>query len=290
VRIFRNYKLLLGLLLWGIPVYLLLPPIFNTPDDGDGAVLHDDAGMAVVSRVADRPTHTFEDYRAIWEQNVFRTGKSESPAKEATVVEIPLSDGGLGLKLVGTAVMENSGKSFATIQHLDTGLQESCREGSRLDRVVIKKILQDEVIIEAGGDEMILSMDPFRAIGKNRVMIAKDSQTTRNVSASAYPARLNREEVSREYPDYLSFMKTAGIESQFHAGSPGGILVRNIDARGLFGKIGLQDGDVIKEINGEPLIGSADAVKIYDRLKHGGRVNLEIQRGKESMRLRLYVG
>jgi type II secretory pathway component PulC len=290
VRIFRNYKLLLGLLLWSIPVYFLLPPIFNTPDDGDGAVLHDEAGMAAVSRVVDRPTHTFEDYRAIWEQNVFKTGKGESPAKEAAVDEVPLADGGVGLKLVGTAVMENPGKSFATIQHLDTGLQETYWEGSRLGRVLIKKIMQDQVIIDAGGEEMILSMDPFRAIGKGRVIIAKEPPTPRNVSASAYPARLNREEVAREYPDYPSFLKTAGLDSQFQAGSAGGILIRNIDAQGVFGKMGLQEGDVIKEVNGEPLVSSADAVKIYDRLKHGGRLNLEVQRGKESMRLRLYVG
>ena len=287
---FRNYKLLLGLLLWGIPVYFLLPPIFNAPYDGDGAVLPKDAATSVVPQAVDRPTHTFEDYRAIWEQNVFRTGKGESPAKEATVDEVPLADGGLDLKLVGTAVMENPGRSFATIQHLDTSLQETYWEGSRLGRVLIKKIMQDQVIIDAGGEEMILSMDPFRAIGKGRVMIAKEPPSTRIVSASAYPARLNREEVARKYPDYPSFMKTAGIDSQFQAGSAGGILIRNIDAQGLFGKMGLQEGDVIKEVNGEPLISSADAVKIYDRLKHGGRLNLEVQRGKDSMRLRLYVG
>lgn len=287
---FRNYKLLLGLLLWGIPAYLLLASILDTHEIGDGAVLPEDQGLAVVSRVVDRPKHALGDYRAIWEQNVFKTGKSESPAKEATVDEVPLADAGLGLKLVGTAVMEDSGKSLATIQHLDTGLQESCWEGSGLGRVLIKKIMQDQVIIETGGDEMILSMDPFRVIGKSRVMIAKDSPVMRNVSAPAYPARLNREEVTREYPDHLSLMNAARIETQLQEGRPGGILVRNIDAHGLFGKIGLQEGDVIKEINGEALVASGDAVKIYNRLKHGGRVNLEVQRGKDSVRLRFYVG
>jgi type II secretory pathway component PulC len=267
-----------------------LPSIFNAPDAGDGAVIPEDQSTAVVAQGVDRSIHTFEEYRAIWEQNIFKTGTSESPAKEAKFDEEPVADADLGLKLVGTAVMENPGRSLATIQHLDTGLQETYWEGSRLDRVLIKKIMPDQVIIQAGADEMILSMDPFRAIGKGRVMIAKEPPSTRDVSASAYPARLQREEVAREYPDYTSFMKTAGIGGQFQAGSAGGILIRKIDAQGLLGKMGLQEGDVIKEVNGEPLVSSADAVKIYDRLKHGGRLNLEVQRGNESMRLRLYVG
>jgi len=289
VRGLRRYRLVFFLLIYGAFLYVLVPPIFDTHETGDPPALPEDASLAVVSRAVDRPTRALEDYRAIWEQNVFRTGKSESAAKESTVDEIPTANSNVGLRLVGTVVVENSGKSLAMIAHEDTGLQESYWEGSRLGSVLIKRILQDQVIIDLGGDEMILSTDPFRAIGKNRVMMAQDSPGTRNAFASAYPARLNREEVTTALPDYLSFVKAVKIRTVFEAGRPDGILIYKIDPDGLFGKIGLEDGDVIKAVNGESLAVSMDAVEIYNRLKHGGRTTLSVQRGEENGELQFDV-
>lgn len=290
MRNFRKYRLLLVLLFFGVFIYFLVPPILNAQETGEGAVLPNDEGSEVVEPEAEGPAGSSEGYRSIEEQNVFGKAQDEAPAKEDTVTEIPRADVNLRLRLVGTAVIENSGKSLAVLEHEDTGLQEACWEGSRLGRVLIKKILQGKVIVDAGGGEMILSKHGLRTIGKGDVMIAKDSLRTVNVSASAYPPRLDRKEMARDFPDYLSFMNTVSTKTHFQAGSTGGILIYNIDPDGLFGKMGLQDGDVINAVNGESLAAPPDAVKIYDRLKHGGRVNLAVQRGEERLQLRFYVG
>ena len=290
MRNFRKYRLLFVLLFFSVFIYFLVPPILNAQETGEGAVLPNDEGSEVVEPEAEGPAGSSEGYRSIEEQNVFGKAQDEAPAKEATVTEIPRADVNLRLRLVGTAVIENSGKSLAVLEHEDTGLQEACWEGSRLGRVLIKKILQGKVIVDAGGGEMILSKHRLRTIGKGDVMIAKDSLRTVNVSASAYPPRLDRKEIARDFPDYLSFMNTVSTKTHFQAGSTGGILIYNIDPDGLFGKMGLQDGDVINAVNGESLAAPPDAVKIYDRLKHGGRVNLAVQRGEERLQVRFYVG
>jgi general secretion pathway protein C len=287
VRSFRRYRLVFFLLIYGAFLYVLVPPIFNDPDSGDGAVLPKDAATAAVSQAVDRPAHAFEDYRAIWEQNVFKTGKSESAAKEAPVDEIPPADADLGLKLVGTVVMENSGKSLAMLEREDTGLQESCWEGGRLGRVLIKKILQDKVIVDAGAGEVILSMGPLRTTGEGEVTIAKDSLETENVVASATHPDLKEEAAS--LPNYLLLMKARNMRTVFQEGKPYGILIYRIDPESLFGKIGLQDGDVIKAVNGESLSVSMDAVEIYNRLKHGGRTSFTVQRGEENVELQFDV-
>jgi len=286
----RRYLLFFFLLICGGFLYFFAQPVFTTPKAGETKPAFTNAGSKEVKPKEQALAKSVEHYRFVWEHDIFGKSQAAFSPDKTPLTAIPLTNADLGLRLVGTAVMENSGKSLAMIEHEDTGLQESYWEGSRLGGVLVKKILQDKVVVDAGGEEMILSMDPIVRMGKRDADLAGDSLKSASLSTSAYPARLNREEVAREYPDYPSFIKTAGMESRLQAGSPGGILIRKIDSHGLFGKMGLQEGDVIKEVNGEPLAGFADAVKIYDRLKHGGRINLGVQRGDENMRLRFYVG
>jgi type II secretion system protein C len=275
VRKFRPYQLLILFLLYGIPIYLLVPPIFSAHEIDDGPVLSKDAGAAVVMPVTAHLTHSLADYRAIWEQNVFKAGKGEASAKAATPAEIPEADANLGLKLVGTVVAENSGRSVAIVDHEKTGQQEACWEGGYIGQVVIKKIFQDRVIIDAGKGDEVLAMEPGRGIG------------TRH--APTQLARLDREEVATALPDYMSLVKTVRIRPYFEAGNPGGIRISNIDPEGLFGRIGLQDGDVIKGVNGEPLAITLDAIEIYNHLKQGGEITLAVQRGEQSVQLRFDV-
>jgi type II secretory pathway component PulC len=172
-------------------------------------------------------------------------------------------------------VIENAGKSLAIVDHEQTGHQEACWEGSRFGQVLIKKILQDRVIIEAGRGEEILSMEPGRGIGSREAPIQL--------------ARLDRKEVATALPNYMSLVKTVRIRPHLEAGRPGGILIYNIDPDGLFGKMGLQDGDVIKAVNGQALTVTMDAVEFYNRLKKGGRVTLAVQRAEENVQLQFHV-
>jgi general secretion pathway protein C len=253
VRKFNTYRLPFVLLFCGVAVCPLMPLILHAQETGDRIALRTDGGMAVVEPEVGRPASSREDHRPT----------------------TPLATANLGLKLVGTAVLENSGNSLAILYREDTGRQQTCREGSRLGQVLIKKILPDRVIIEAGRGEMILSMYHGRGI--------------ENVGTSPGMARLDQQEVATVLPDYLSLVKTIRIRPYFEAGKPGGIRVSNIDPDGLFGKMGLQDGDVIKGVNGKPLTVTLDAVEIYNRLKQGGRITLAVLRGEENVQLRFDV-
>jgi general secretion pathway protein C len=267
--------LLFAFLVYGVFLYLLVPPIFNAHEIDEGTVLRKDAGAAVVMPVTAHPSRSLADYRAIWEQNVFKTGKGEAPAKGASPAEIPEADANLGLKLVGTVVAENSGRSVAIVGHDGTGQQEACWEGSFIGKVVIKKIFQDRVIIDAGKGDEVLAMEPGRGVGTRE--------------APAQLAQLNRKEVGTALPDYMSLVKTVRIRPHLEGGRPEGILIYNIEPDGLFAKMGLQNGDVIKAVNDEAMTATLDAVEFYNRLKQGGRITLAVQRGEENVQLRLQV-
>ena len=279
--------MLLGFAVYGFFLYLLVLPIFDAHFRGGPTLPPKNTSLAVVKPVAERPSSTLAGYRAIWERNIFGTGKGEIPAKEPAVPETRLADASIGLRLVGTVVIENSGNSLAIIDHEQTAQQEACWEGSRLGQVLIKKIFRDRVIIDSGEGDMILSMEPRRG---GETMLANGPHVTGNFENPPQLARLDRKQVAAVLPDYMSLVRTVRIRPHLEAGRPGGILIYNIDPDGLFGKMGLQDGDVIKAVNGEEMTVPLDAVEFYNRLKQGGRVTLAVQRGEENVQLRIQVG
>ena len=59
----------------------------------------------------------------------------------------------------------------------------------------------------------------------------------------------------------------------------GGFLVKQIQPGGLYEKLGLRAGDVIKTINGQPLNSMEDAIRLYQQMPTIGNVQMEIMRG-----------
>jgi len=271
---FKKYRLLL-LLFCGLSVCFFVPPMSSAQEKVDGTDLADGAGLAAVEPEAAHPGNSLEEGRLTWERKVFGEDQDEVPAKNDAITEIPPADADLGLSLIGTAVVENSGKSLAVIVHKDTGRQEACVEGDWLGRFLVKKVLRDGVIITSGDTEMILSMGPVRGIMTGE--------------PSSQLARLDQKEVAEALPDYMSIVKMVSIRTHFQTGRPAGILIYNIDPDGIFGKIGLKDGDVITAVNGEPLTESLDNVEIYEHLKQGGKITLAVRRGEESLHLQVHV-
>jgi general secretion pathway protein C len=266
-------RFLYFVLVVGVIFYLQVPPLFSARPLGVATHLTPEPNGAVVKAEAEQPAKPLQDYRAIWERNLFGTAKDTRPVaeKELSLENIPLAVEDLGLRLVGTVVAGDSRRSLAIIDSEHTGKQEMCREGSRLGQVLIKKVLRNKLIIDAGKGEELLSMEPS--------------------STGSLPqiARLTRKEVNTSLPDYMDLVKTISVRPHLEAGKPAGILVYNIDSDGIFGRMGLQDGDVIRAVNGEPLKITMDARAFYDSLKEGGRVTLAILRGEENQELHVQI-
>jgi len=200
---FRKYRLPFVLLFFSVFVCFVGPPMLNAQEAGEEPIRTDNESSAAVDPGVERPASA-------------------------------LNDVNLNFRLIGTAVVENSGKSLAVIEHRNTGKQVACWEGGSLGQVIIKRILWNRVIIDTGNGEMVLSMGPGGKLGEGKARIPKTSRRAGNVTASAYPARLNRKELAKEFPDYTSLLQTVKIKTHFQAGSPEGILLDHIEPGCLF--------------------------------------------------------
>jgi len=120
------------------------------------------------------------DYRIIWERNLFNIAKENAlaPKKDISLAKLPLAKKELGLKLVGTVVANDSRMSLAVINNRKTREQEGYREGDEVDKVRIKKILRNKVVITTDKGDQLLTIEP-EEYGKGRSALSGGRSTGR---------------------------------------------------------------------------------------------------------------
>jgi serine protease Do len=75
------------------------------------------------------------------------------------------------------------------------------------------------------------------------------------------------------------------IADSLSLGSLEGALVASVERGGAADKAGLKTGDVIRKLNGQPIVASTDLPGLLSTAKPGDRVNLEVWREGKIMRL-----
>lgn len=76
---------------------------------------------------------------------------------------------------------------------------------------------------------------------------------------------------------------------QLTAASGGGMLVTDASSGSLADKLGLQVGDLLRNVNGQPVSSMADLSRIYQRFKQTSLVQLDITRSGRLIQLRYTV-
>lgn len=206
-----------------------------------------------------------------------------APLREGSLEEIAFPGRNLGIRLVGTVVADDPRKSVAIVDNRSSGKQELYREGDEVGQVLIKKILRNKVIVDTGGGDMVLTLEfqesPDTSPAPREA--TRDEQPQRSASS----ARLDREEAESAVPGPSQFMRQVRIRPHFQEGQPGGFLIYRLDPDSVFAEMGLQTGDVITAVNGEPITTTQKASDFYDALKEGGEVVLEVKRGEETQEI-----
>jgi general secretion pathway protein C len=181
----------------------------------------------------------------------------------------------LGLRLVGTAVSDDSRMSYAVIESLPTGQQKPYREGDQVGETLIKKILLGKVVVQTPRGEALLSM--------------RGGESTAGLSQTRPTTRLDRKEVDSTLPDYSHLMQQIHVRPKFEAGQPSGFVIYSIEPNSIFARMGLMDGDVITAMNGRSFETTQPTVDFYEALKEGGAVELDINRGDSSQKLNFEI-
>ncbi|MFU8855730.1 MAG: type II secretion system protein GspC [Deferrisomatales bacterium] len=242
------------------------------------------------------------DFLVIQDRNVFNANpkparpepsEAQGPGAAAgQAVPSPAPRTPLNITLFGTAVVEG-GRSFALIQSGNeiklVRADEEVAPAARLAEVRSDRILVDR----AGAMEEVLlyppeTAQPAPARGPQPAAAraqpvpppAPAAETVRQVDESNW--LIDSREIEEAGANLNQLMTQIRVVPNFADGQPDGFKVFAIRPGSLFARIGLQNGDVLKRVNGIELEGPEQAFQAYQALREETSIQIDLVRRNEN--------
>jgi general secretion pathway protein C len=209
----------------------------------------------------------------------YRTGVAvtpgETPAQQVT---------SLPLKLFGTRVNEASGSGSAIIAN-EGGEQQSYAVGDEIaPGVKLKAVQFDHVVIERGGvtEQLYIDQSGGGAAGGPTGPGAPEAgggAPSPGIGAPpAPPGRLTPE----------SLMSSISFAPRTERSGVTGIVV-NSQGGEVFSQAGFRPGDIIVQVNGQPVRSAADVTSLQGSIRPGARISLMVERGAATAPIALII-
>ncbi|WP_338279076.1 type II secretion system protein GspC [Corallococcus caeni] len=204
----------------------------------------------------------------------------------------PPSKSGLRVKLLGTLVAANPDWSFASIQDMTTQRSQTYMIGNNLMGATIMEIERERVIINNNGRREFIDGQP----GDGAVAAytppptATPAATTPNSLGNGIKSTGENEyevpkaEIDKTLSNLNDVAMQARIVPAFKDGQAVGFKLFSIRPDSIYSKIGVQNGDVIRRINGFDMNSPEKALEIYSKLKDSSRIEIEIERNGAPIR------
>ena len=186
----------------------------------------------------------------------------------------------LPLRLLGTAAAEDKALSWAAIedletkQHLVVRIDSEIKGGAR-----VLKIERRRIVLQNGGrrEELALEGDVPAAAPRTAQRGPRPAARANLERLAENRFAVNRSEVQNLATNPSALFSQARILPKYEGGQMVGVQVSAIKPGSLFEQAGLQNGDTITEINGQPVSGPEGAPQLFQKLTQGGDIRLGVQ-------------
>ncbi|WP_083682803.1 type II secretion system protein GspC [Archangium sp. Cb G35] len=199
---------------------------------------------------------------------------------------------GLRVKLLGTLVASDKMWSVSSVQDMNNQRSTTYMVGDRIQGAEVIDIERERVIIiNAGRKEYIDNQPGDGAAVANYtppvpagppVQAPPNGSGIRAMSENDY--EVPRAEIDRTLANLNDVAMQARIVPAFKDGQAQGFKLFSIRPDSIYSKIGVQNGDVIKRINGFELNSPEKALEVYTKLKEASRIEIELERNGSSVR------
>ena len=184
-------------------------------------------------------------------------------------------------KLVGTIIGPEA-NSWAILQQGADRKQRIIRIHGNIDGGEIIQISRNRILIQRDGKEEVIFFYEEEAQPRPGGLPPSPAppaagEVVKKLSANRYV--VNREDVSSSVGNINQFMTQARLKPNFVGGRPSGFSVSEIQPGSLMEKLGLQNNDVVKKVNGQAIDKPEDVFQAYSQLQRDSNIELEIERG-----------
>ena len=307
----RQIHILINLLALFIITYIVVDTFYGVVGiqlhriGGDKAVALKDVKTQAVQSLAG------SDFSMIVERNIFgATGKAEPPPVVEEQVEPieNLQETTLQLSLLWT-IAGDSLNARAIILDQRKRSQDIYRIGDSIQGAEIRQIFRGKIVLRHNEKDEILTMvegegaagaadsnvpaptsrvDSRRRRGSRAVSSAPSvpepepgtidaqEEAIQDIEEEVIP--IHQDELQSSINNLNELLTQVRVRPYFRQGKPEGLIVSQIQGDSIFAKLGLMNGDIIASVNGEQMSTPEEAFQLYNSLKSGTPVNIEITR------------
>jgi general secretion pathway protein C len=213
------------------------------------------------------------------------TEAAPEPAKSWNASPVRSS---LRATLVGTALANPARYSLCQLTNGDTNETLVYAIGDKFMGARIYAIEKDRVLIDNDGHNEFIDNSAAAAPNLGFTPMAgqpgaaQADNSVRQLSDNQYV--LAKSTVNSALSDLSQLATQARIVPSFKNGVANGFKLFSIVPDSLYAKIGIQNGDVIRRINGYEMNSPDKALEIYQKLRDANRIEVEIERRGETIR------
>ena len=194
-------------------------------------------------------------------------GGELTPAAEANASDI---------RLKGVFAVDGVTLSAAVVNW--SGKDQAVRMGQELMKgATLAEVHANYIIVTRNGGREKIELDKFRVATANSVTRSATQPGTGfrlNVTAAGGGYSLSRQELNGvlQDPRQMEFLGQIGVAPG------GGVRIDGASANTLAGKLGLQSGDIISAVNGQPVNSAGDLARLYSQFNTLSAVRVEVKR------------
>jgi general secretion pathway protein C len=212
-------------------------------------------------------------YQAIVDRNIFVTAEAEP--EETSVEELEeLEPTSLKIALLGT-VVGGPQDGFAVIEEKGKRKQGLYRVGDSVQGATVKRILRGKVVLSVDEKDEILMMEEEPA-SRGEPEYREKPSPEREATVV-----VKRSEVDESLRNVHQLLSQVRIRPHFTDGVADGLIVSNIKPNSIFARMGLRNGDIVQGLNGRNIQTPDDVMEMYERLKSGSRLAVQVMRDGE---------
>ena len=213
-----------------------------------------------------------QNYEIIAGRNLFQSTMKAVVDKQSEGMVFDSEQKATDFDLKGT-VAGSSSFGYIFIEERDSHKQKLYRLGDNIGSAKLVKITRNTATLRNGGKETTLRVKA--SIEGSLLPNSPESGTNRSASRNV---SLNKRMVNETLSDLKSIMNQAVIRPYLNKGAQEGLIITNIAPNSLYEKMGLQNGDIIMDVNNKHMRSADNLLQTVNVIQSGGNVTVNFKR------------
>jgi general secretion pathway protein C len=212
-----------------------------------------------------------QDYSVITGRNLFQSTLKTVSDKQLGGGYLGASEEVTSFDLKGT-IAGGASFGFIIVEERGKNKQRLYHLGDMIGSARLIKITRNTAIIKSGDREITLKIKETM----EGSLLSRSPVPQAHMPSSGMA--LSKSEVNEKLLDLKTIMTQAAVRPYFEAGAQEGFIISDIKPDSLYQKLGLQNGDIITEVNGKHMQSADDLLQMINIMQSGGSVALSLKR------------